>query len=91
MKALVNFPKSERGCLTRAVYNELYNIARYYKGYTISKRYQYLEKIDAAVCTLLDYINIARERRYISRRKALHQEQALNNVGIQCGKMKHLG
>lgn len=93
LKALVNFPKSERGCLTRAIFNGLYDIARYYKGYTTSRKYTYLEKIDAAVCTLMDYINIAKEERYISRKKALNQEQALNNVGIRCGEMKkkHLG
>jgi hypothetical protein len=88
LQALVRFPRAERNCVTRATMNEFYDIARYYKGYLASGNFAYLRRLDAAVCTLMDYVNIAANRHYISRKLTLYQQESLRGIGRQIHEIK---
>lgn len=86
--ALRNFPVAERGALTRMIWENFYDLARYYRGYETSGDFQYLNLIDTALCLALDYVNIAYSCKYISRRKLYVYQTRLKKMGGMCGNMK---
>lgn len=88
IKALVNFPAAEKGSLTRAILNEFYSIARFYKGYRVSDDKRYLQKVDAALCTILEYVQIARTLRYVSRKQTYKMQGSIRALGVMCGELR---
>lgn len=86
--ALRNFPIAERGALTKMIFENFYDIARYYRGYETTGNYRYLNLIDTAICVALDYVNIAFSCKYISRKKLYGFQTRLKKLGGMCGNLK---
>lgn len=86
--ALRNFPIAERGALTKMIFENFYDIARYYRGYETTGSFRYLNLIDTAICVALDYVNIAFSCKYISRKKLYGYQTRLKKLGGMCGNLK---
>ena len=86
--ALSNFPIAERNYLTRIMWENFYDIARYYRGYETTGNFRYLNLIDTAICAALDYVNIAYSCKYISRKKLYGYQVRLKKLGGMCGNAK---
>lgn len=70
------------------IFENFYDIARYYRGYETTGNYRYLNLIDTAICVALDYVNIAFSCKYISRKKLYGFQTRLKKLGGMCGNLK---
>ncbi len=85
---LQNFPAAERHALTKMMWENFYDIVRYYRGYETTGKFRYLNLIDTAICVALDYVNIAYRCKYISRKRLYGHQYRLKKLGGMCGNAK---
>lgn len=85
-KALTHFPKAERQGVVRAIMRAIYDVARMHKAYLTDQKIGYMNKTNAALCSLLDYVNISKQQHYITRKKAFLIQMEILELGKICKK-----
>lgn len=84
--ALMHFPKSERQGVVRAIMRAIYDVAKMHKAYLTDQKIGYMNKTNAALCALLDYVNISKRQHYITRKKAFLIQMEILELGKICKK-----
>ena len=82
---LQNFPKSEKFCLCQEIKQAAYRIIKNAMIFNGSKKINYLQEVDGDLKLLLVLFGIAREQKYITKKKSLEIQSQLAELGRICG------
>ena len=85
---LKNFPVSEKFCLCQEIKQANYRVIRntmMYSSLKAPSRIDYLRTVDADLKLLLILFGVAREQKYITKKKALELQENISELGRICG------
>ena len=85
---LKNFPVSEKFCLCQEIKQATYRAIRnamMYSSIRAQSRINYLRAVDADLKLLLVLFGIARDQKYITKKKALELQENISELGRICG------
>jgi hypothetical protein len=85
---LKSFPVSEKFCLCQEIKQATYRAIRntmMYSSIKAPSRINYLRAVDADLKLLLILFGIARDQKYITKKKALELQENISELGRICG------
>jgi four helix bundle protein len=84
---LRNFPKAEKFCLCQEIKQACYRIIKNAMISNNLKRNKlyYLQQVDGDLKLLLVLFNVAREQKYITKKKCLEIQNKVSELGRICG------